>query len=115
MPPSGGTGRSAEVSGAFRGLAASNGASRTRSSAASSRCWAPSSPVSSSRSLRSRSVEGRVDRGPAPGRQGDQDAALVLRVGVRLTSPASARRSIRFVIVPEVTSVARSSAPGLSW
>ena len=45
----------------------------------------------------------------------DQDAAPVLRVGLaggpgRL--PAS--RSTRLVIVPEVTSVARSSAPGLS-
>ena len=32
--------------------------------------------------------------------------------GPRTTSPFAASRSIRLVMVPEVTSVARSSAPG---
>ena len=61
---------------------ASNGASKIRSSAARSRCCRASSPVSNSRSLRQQVGEGGVDGGQAAAGQGDQDASLVLRIGL---------------------------------
>ena len=61
--------------------------------------------------------QGGVDDRPAPLGQSDQDAAPVARVGRARgrPRPAEASRSIRLVMVPEVTRVARSSAPGVSW
>ena len=58
--------------------------------------------------------QGRVNPVGSGRGQRDQDPAAVLRVGLPGTRAASASRSTRLVIVPEVTSVAWSSAPGLS-
>src|SRR6202012_3777351 len=71
-------------------------------------------------------AERRVHHGLAPLGEGDEHAAAVARVGLgrhgrgrgwgaRDGRPAGASRSMRLVIVPEVTRVARSSAPGVSW
>ena len=58
--------------------------------------------------------KGGVDGGqPALGKD-DQYAPLVLQVGLPADQSSAASRSIRFVMVPDVTRVAWSSPPGLS-
>jgi hypothetical protein len=93
---------------------ASNGASRTRSSPARSCCSPAGSAASSPRSRSSRSaIAASTLRKPGPV-SSTSTPRLSCGSGCRRTRPRAASRSIRLVIVPEVTRVARSSAPGLS-
>jgi hypothetical protein len=93
---------------------ASKGASRTRSSPARSCCWSVGSAASSPRSRSSRSaIAASTLRRPGPV-SSTSTPRLSCGSGCRRTRPRAASRSIRLVIVPDVTRVARSSAPGLS-
>ena len=76
-------------------------------------------PVRAGTAARARVRAGRRRPRPRPsGRARERVTSTPRRSrgsGSRETRPAAASRSIRLVIVPEVTRVARSSAPGVSW
>ena len=97
------------------GGGASNGASRLRSRRARVRRSAGSSAASSSRSRPSRSASASSALVRPRSVSVTRTPRLSRGSGLRSTRPASASRSIRLVIVPEVTSVARSRAPGVIW
>ena len=93
---------------------ASKGASRTRSSPARSCCSSAGSAASNPRSRASRSaIAASTLRKPGPV-SSTSTPRLSCGSGCRRTRPRAASRSIRLVIVPDVTRVARRSAPGLS-
>ena len=98
-----------------RDYTASKGASRIR--IRSARCWRSprSRPASSARSRPSRSARAASARATPCSVSVTRTPRLSLGSGSRRTRPAAASRSIRLVMVPEVTRVARSSAPGVSW
>ena len=72
-------------------------------------------PASSARSRRSRSAKAASTRAMPRSVSVTRTPRLSLGSGSRRTRPAAASRSILLVMVPEVTRVARSSAPGVSW